>query len=446
MRKHIYIGFLKDQLEDEDTPLSELVETAKVLYEITLPRPPIKKYMDSLYLQGTPINTTVQEDLSDVRCIKFVLFWAEEVAPILGLLNGTGKLPFSRDVKENFEEFIETKLKGFMEELGEIGRGIIDIRDIKNIQSNCTDFQNAIEAYLNGSPEAAFMEFKKGMERIESLDIEPITKGWGSADKFFFKMRVGNSNQLFTPRKMFHIPFENRGWVKTNRYSIPGLPCLYLGSTPLTCWEEIGKPDLNTTHTSLFFPSENLRYYDISLAPSAMADLFQNNVTSFFGHQGFDIFLKQIRDYLIMWPLIACCSVKVLHTEDYFKPEYIISQLLLQWIQKSKKYDGVSYFSTKVNNYTHKNNPLYRNFAFPVKSNKKEGYCEGLEEKFRYISSAAPWQVFQLYKDKQVTLPGEWEIPIELMPGLPVRYNSSEFGRLETFLISTMDADVNKRE
>lgn len=56
---------------------------------------------------------------------------------------------------------------------------------------------------------------------------------------------------------------------------------------------------------------------------------------------------KLIAD-VFMWPLIAACSIKVKHREDSFKPEYIVPQLLLQWIRNNQEIDGIRFSSTHI--------------------------------------------------------------------------------------------------
>ena len=51
--------------------------------------------------------------------------------------------------------------------------------------------------------------------------------------------------------------------------------------------------------------------------------------------------------YLYTYPLRAACSVTVEYPEGRFKEEYIIPQLLLQWIRKDKDFYGVKYESSK---------------------------------------------------------------------------------------------------
>lgn len=56
---------------------------------------------------------------------------------------------------------------------------------------------------------------------------------------------------------------------------------------------------------------------------------------------------RYLLKYLYTYPLRAACSVTVEHQEGRFKEEYIIPQLLLQWIRKDKDFYGVKYESCK---------------------------------------------------------------------------------------------------
>ena len=49
----------------------------------------------------------------------------------------------------------------------------------------------------------------------------------------------------FFADEMFHIPFEKRTDIVNYRYSITGYPCLYIGNSILSCWEEMHTPALD---------------------------------------------------------------------------------------------------------------------------------------------------------------------------------------------------------
>ena len=58
----------------------------------------------------------------------------------------------------------------------------------------------------------------------------------------FFRARLNESVEDYPAKEMLHIPFINRSIVKSERFSIPGLPSLYLGNTSYVCWLEMGRP------------------------------------------------------------------------------------------------------------------------------------------------------------------------------------------------------------
>ncbi|UHA73278.1 hypothetical protein [Paenibacillus sp. 481] len=451
------IQYLQKRLQDGQTTINELCKAAYELHKQLHRKknsPPIKSKNSVIGIldEHGAIKSDCEllpEYYKEKKRIEFLLLWVTQVLPILQLLRGVGKLPLfrnSRVEKEaDYETYVTNKLKSYMDVLSSLKTGMfLSEDDIKTTGDNCNDLLAAIGRYLEGFPEAAFNKLKCCTERIEGLNLNPLTNRSNEPGLKLFKMRLGSSNRTYSSKDMFHIPFEERGLVKTNRYSIPGLPCVYLGSTPLTCWEEMGKPDLNTTHTSLFLPMETLSFFDISIPPTAMADHLTYHVERSYGVKDLTEVYDMVRTYLILWPLIACCSIQVMNPNDTFKPEYIVSQLLLQWVQQSGKYDGVRYFSTKIDNYTHLNFQMYRNFAFPVKERKNKGHCDKLYAKFIHITNAAPWQVFQLHKGRGETAMSEQGTELEFMPGISFRYNLSDFGRLETFLLSVMEAEMRK--
>lgn len=445
------IQYLQDKLNDDRTKIEELRDAAFDLYSCTMPKPPIETNNTVIGIydeNGQYREESLRNYLNNKERIKFILFWYSEVVPILQLLSGVGKLPYNRSSRDedqaDFETFVTTKMKSYKDQLNSFKtENFLSAADLMAITENCKDLSTAVGKYLEGLPEEAFTYLKKCMERIEGLNLEPLTNEWWKNEPVMvlYKMRLGNSNHIYNANDMFHIPFEKRGLVRTNRYSIPGLPCVYLGSTPLTCWEEMGKPDLNTTHSSLFLADNSIRFFDISIPPTAWMDHFVNHLKYNYGVNDLTELFQMMRSYLILWPLIACCSIRVMNPDDAFKPEYIVSQLLLQWIQQSRKYDGVSYFSTKIDNYTGENFRVYQNFAFPVKERKGKGHCDMLRAKFKHITNAIPWQVYQIHKSTGMgnTAPSMKHVELQLMPDMPFVYNVSDFGRLETLLIDLLD-------
>src|SRR5690606_36080601 len=98
--------------------------------------------------------------------------------------------------------------------------------------------------------------------------------------------------------------------------------------------------------------------------------------------------------FFMLFPLIACCSVKVKNPEDTFKPEYIIPQLLLQWVRNNDRIDGIKYKSTHLTPELYKQEGELSNLVIPVKSNQAKGYCKHSKSLFE-MTEVVSWQLHE---------------------------------------------------
>ena len=171
-----------------------------------------------------------------------------------------------------------------------------------------------------------------------------------------FRMRTAKYGGLFSKEEMFHIRFDKRHLVSNNRFSVNGIPSLYLGESTYICWEEMGSPNLDTCNASVFINGDSLSV--INLSP-IMEDFAY--------------------DKILKYPLAYICLLGTIHHDDPFKEEYVIPQMLMQCLLIHNKsnpqipYVGIRYLSNKA--YVQR--PLfpliekedlkrYFNYAFPA--------------------------------------------------------------------------------
>lgn len=243
-------------------------------------------------------------------------------------------------------------------------------------------------------------------------------------------------------RKDFlHIPFQQRWKVSTQRYSSPGMPCLYLSESCAGCWEELGRPD----HDSLWFARFGLKavgqpgkdreavVLDFGLPPHIVGNSLVDSTSPNVAYA---------RAYLAAWPLIAACSIQV-RTDDPvpFRAEYIVPQLLLRLLRRLKL-DGVRYFSTvpeyceEVSIQIEASNRLMRNYAFPVRSDRPEGHCGSLLGLF-LIGDGVSWtQMLDCQEELSAAgvdpdIDAKARFPLDA----PYEYGKTLFRRMERFLI-----------
>ncbi|WP_242227239.1 hypothetical protein [Bacillus cereus group sp. BfR-BA-01315] len=385
--------------------------------------------------------------------------WILELLPIIDLFSQVGKLPLTRqdDEDDDFKAYLQSIFSNYVSMLEQIHSSVppeynvITNKDLDHVRNLCMKICDSVQEYYRGFPSRAFSELGIGLINNVSIPghFHNMTKLPNFLDEKFYKMRVGTDHP-FSSNDMFHIPLQLRGIVSTNRYSIPGLPCVYLGSSPLTCWEELNKPDLNTIQTSLFV-SKSLNYLDLSMHPVVFIENLLRRFRDYGTLKKKRIFdevdeVDKVISYIVTWPLMAACSIRVKNTKDTFKPEYIIPQLLLQFIRQPGFVDGISYFSTKVDNYSAETAELYKNFAFPVQEVQNKGLCPKLRSKFE-VTDAVPWNMFQLYNGSHycASNEGEKRVKHEFINGMSLLYSSTDFSKLETFLHNKFATEKSKQ-
>lgn len=170
---------------------------------------------------------------------------------------------------------------------------------------------------------------------------------------------------------MFHIPFQMRTNVVNYRYSISGHPCFYIGSSILSCWEEMHCPALDDLVVSRVEVKENnsVKVIDLRLPENEMMQGDKR---------------KENFKLLMTWPLIIACSIKTITPDAPFKFEYVHPQLLMLALkEKGDECWGVAYTSTHIDPNMSTEMSKYTNIAMPVRRIKEEGYCGELASRFK---------------------------------------------------------------
>ncbi|WP_151087969.1 RES domain-containing protein [Hymenobacter baengnokdamensis] len=230
----------------------------------------------------------------------------------------------------------------------------------------------AVECYYRGRLLQADEAFRAALNFVDFNNLTSIETI--RAHHSFYRARPEGTKR-FTKRDLFHHPFESRGLVGTNRYSIPGLPALYLGDSTYVCWEELNKPRLHSLNFSRF---ENVRDLKVVKLQRLTDYLPQLRAVVPNLHNRYTYLLR----YLALFPLSITCCIKTKSTTDTFKPEYVIPQLLLQYVTSEKEtMSGIMYPSTKAD-YGIARGVLLYNYVFPVKDIQGSGHCSDLAAAF----------------------------------------------------------------
>lgn len=225
--------------------------------------------------------------------------------------------------------------------------------------------QSSLESFLSGDIKSAYDHFDKTFSDNSTIQhIHRITEPLNvfcNDNKPLFRVRKSEKS-LISRSEIFHIPFSSRQFVDAQRYSVAGLPCLYLGTSLYVCWQEMDKPDFDKLFISSFTTQETdskvLNFASPFMTLPSIVDTNDEN----------RIDINRVKgSYMIFWPLIMACNYTKKDNSAKFIQEYIIPNLLMQWISR-KTYStivGVAYYSTKIP----KSRISYRsiNVVFPPK-------------------------------------------------------------------------------
>lgn len=249
-----------------------------------------------------------------------------------------------------------------------------------SIKKNFDFLCEIIDFYDSADMASAQKSFDELMNNLKKqLFINDIY--WPQPPTTFFRVRASKKEELKRPRDLFHIPYNKRHLVSNERYSMAGHPCLYLASFLQIAWQECGYPHQ-------YYYSEFKYQNDVSsqeqwkfitfLSPRDVA------TTWFVAKNMEESYYEELSiRYLLSYPLIYACSIVNLNGHSAFKPEFVIPQMLMQWVFRNyESIKGIKYFSCyNADDIRHYNG---FNVVMPAKiRDKRKLYSEDLVQKFK---------------------------------------------------------------
>ncbi|EBI1576667.1 hypothetical protein FKY37_03020 [Salmonella enterica] len=253
---------------------------------------------------------------------------------------------------------------------------------------------SSLEYFLSGDIKSSYDTFDRTFSDrytanyIQKISI-PLENICNSSIPLF---RVRKSDTAVKNRnEIFHIPFSKRHLVNAQRYSVAGLPCLYLGSSLYVCWLEMDKPDFDKLYISSFISSEeNSKILDFTseILYSRFYGKTDNDKMSYITKMS----------YICLMPLIYACSFAKINGSTSFTQEYIIPNLLMQWISRRSKSNivGIAYRSTRMIKTNHGEKSI--NVVLPPKVTYQQtitkDFCPKLVKMFK-LTPPVSWQVLK---------------------------------------------------
>lgn len=251
----------------------------------------------------------------------------------------------------------------------------------------------AIQRYFNqGSPSVAYRRFAE----FFAQSIKGQQYAMLSPDSFLSSKTLRDNDVLYRLRLessyvpdaagMFHIPFDRRYLVGNQRFSISGYPCLYAASSIYLGYQELRQPGWTP---NLY--AAKLRAIPNEIGPIVLLDL-RNHVNEM-RRKHLDkphSYDGQLLKFFATWPLVMATSVPV-RDSDRFHEEYVIPQLVLEWVNAPgpnggrRFFSGIAFSSSRV----HPTNPTYAtayNVVIPAHSSSPKGLCPVRTQQIRVSS------------------------------------------------------------
>lgn len=248
----------------------------------------------------------------------------------------------------------------------------------EEIKMVCAFLVQAVEEYLNGFPARAYNTFGHAMNILIGHPLKvyekSITELFGVSNHKYedeldlYRIVRVSDNRPYPRRRVFHTPYNMRSLVSGSRFSIAGYPSLYLATSLQLCCQELHiDPYQDLAIASLFKLERNLEFARahinvIELAVKPQDFLMESNDN--YINKEYPVGKRHISNdmlkkdnvkeaYMLWYPLIAACSFIRTNQSAPFSAEFIVPQLLMQWVRSNNTSDdrrhhrltGIRYFS-----------------------------------------------------------------------------------------------------
>lgn len=284
----------------------------------------------------------------------------------------------------------------------------LDGNVLRDVKSLCDTVLECFDYAYSGNHTQAYNILSEHLKELSYL------KPFVSEGESFYRMRLREDDKQFTCKDMMPIPDDKRYLVKTQRFSMPGLPCLYLGYHANACWEEMHRPSIGNCMISRY---EVIKKFQVISLEIPTKEAFDADVDG----------------YLRLFPLIMACMVKVADYKDPYKSAYLIPQLIMEWLTTYggatiQDLKGVRYSSVHINDQFGYPQEAFNNLALPVPGVKSPVFAKPLSDLFMLTEPTC---------EEYERIKGNLDVgivDIDEYQSAEGRYKYSMFGQLENNL------------
>ena len=158
------------------------------------------------------------------------------------------------------------------------------------------------------------------------------------------KKKTDKTTNIHNIEDILHLPYNLKSKARSMRFSIQGLPGLYLSTSTYACSQECNwnKED-EELYASVFIPNEKGK--TLKILNLTISEALINGIYHGYGDYNNARRRKLQISMLKVFPLVIATSFSVL-TEENIKYQYLLSQALMRVASKNG-IDGIAYFSMK---------------------------------------------------------------------------------------------------
>lgn len=249
---------------------------------------------------------------------------------------------------------------------------LADSIDIEKINIVYNQVVLSVQAFYKGNVQESIIHLKKFLFQQEDKKWVYLRhKRINAQELVAYRGRKIETYDLFSRTEMMHIPNHKRYLIGNQRFSFSRYPCLYMGASIYSCWEELERPDIGKFNVVCLRNEKLIHFIDLTLPHFNANDLIQSNI------------------YTSILPWL--CSFRAKRKGYTFIEEYIIPQMLMSILISSRKrgigpifdimaYQGIMYTSTIYNTSKDlfKDRKIMINYVVPILGDhiNAEGLCE----------------------------------------------------------------------
>jgi len=248
----------------------------------------------------------------------------------------TIQAPFTVNTDAEYYDDLRKRLTGFVNILKKVAASENCVKVAKKYSDKVCE---ALRDYYHGNISSCHQKIQNLVKNcsdnvlaVSTLNESRAFPGSIGTEIQFFRARLSDTAQTFEPKDMLHHPFKLRSMTGNYRFSIPGVPSLYLANSSYGCWIELSRPSEHDFNVSPFVLDGNQKIFNLAVMTRHVFRLHNND---------------DIECWIKLLVLMMATSYKVNEKNRLFKSEYIVSQSIMLAC-KCLGFDGVAYFSKRV--------------------------------------------------------------------------------------------------